>query len=78
VGHPLKNNIVTLDKRDYRPKNADDSDGEPTPSDLQSSSSYVSEEQKYDMMTQKIVPTGVTHLGKKKSFGVQPEDPKKH
>ncbi len=27
LGHPLKNHIVTLDKRDYKAKHADDSDG---------------------------------------------------
>jgi hypothetical protein len=70
VGHPLKNHIVTLDKRDYKAKNADDSDGDPE-SQL--------EEQKDESMTQKIISSGSKQvIGKKKNFGAHPEEGKKN
>ena len=37
AGHSLKSNIVTLDKRDYKPKNADDDDDNPETEPLVSS-----------------------------------------
>ena len=66
VGHPLSSNIVILDKRTYKAKNADDSGEDPE----------QVEEQKEDYMTQKIQTTGAITVGKKKNFGATEETKK--
>ena len=69
AGYPLAPHILTLDKRDYKAKNADDSTEETTDCTI--------EEQKSDFMTQKIEGTGSHAIGKKKNFGIHPEETKK-
>jgi hypothetical protein len=42
IGHPMNDNVVTIDKRTYKAKNADDSDED---------AELKQEEQKNDFMT---------------------------